>query len=897
MIGRRLGPYEVLAKLGEGGMGEVYRARDTRLNRDVAIKILPDAFASDADRVARFAREAQTLASLNHPHIAQIYGLEQSSTVTALVMELVEGEDLAQRIARGPIPVDEALAIARQLADGLEAAHEKGIIHRDLKPANIKLTPDGTVKVLDFGLAKASEIGEREPGRTGDLANSPTMAAPAMTHAGIILGTAAYMSPEQARGKPVDKRADIWAFGCVLYEMLTGRPPFHGETVTDTLASVVKESADLDRLPADTPIHIQRLIERCLQKDPRMRLRDIGDARLDLDARIPESAPVAATLSRARMMSVGAAGVIIGASVAAASSWALLRQAPAPLPLVTRFTISPPPGERLYASAFDRDIALSADGTRVAFRFGTGGLAIRSIDQLEPQIVPGIFGRQPVFSPDGRWIAFVEQSRELKKVSIAGGPAVSICLMPGVGPRGAAWGPDEIIIFATNDPATGLLSVPAGGGDPKVLTTPKVNKDAALAAGGVTAIGDHLFPSLLPDGRGVVFTVWEGSIEKAQIAVLDLKTGRWKTVLHGGAAAEYVPSGHLVYAGAGTLRAVRFDPDLMDVVGDPVSLSARVSLIESTGAANFAVSPSGTVAYMPDGAARGAQRSLVWVDRQGREEPVGAPPRTYQVARIAPDATRIAVSTLDLERDIWNWDTTRRTLTRLTFGPTQDDRPVWMPEGRHIIFGSSRMSASDLFLRAADGAGIDEPLASSANPKAVTQVTDDGLIAIGVEFRPDTANDIVQWRIAGRGNRPSEPLLATTFQESNPAISRDGRYLAYQSDESGPLEVYVRPYPKVNDGRWQVSTAGGTRPLWSPNGRELFYVAADGSLMVVPVHTSGATFKQGNPEKLIEGKYIMTSGDRQYDISPDGKRFLMIKDADGKATPGASSSCRTSMKS
>jgi len=622
-------------------MGQVYRATDTTLSRQVAIKILPDAFAANPERLARFEREAKMLASLNHPNIAAIYAVDKSGGLHALVMELVEGDDLSQRISRSAIPLDEALPIAKQIAEALEAAHEQGIIHRDLKPANIKVRADGTVKVLDFGLAKAMEP-------TGAMAASnsmsPTITTPAMTQAGIILGTAAYMSPEQARGRTVDKRADIWAFGCVLYEMLTGRPAFSkGTSTADILAAILEREPEWKALPAAVPSTVARLLRRCLEKDPRRRLRDIGDIRLDLDE-ASTAPPVNVTRrapGRAIVRSLVTAAILVALAVIAFAIRSLTRVATVPQPTM-RFTLVPPVDQPFSLSEADRDFVISRDGTRLVYVSGNDGkLMVRAIDRLDAVRLGNVTGaRSPFLSPDGQWVGFFVgvSSTELKKISMTGGPAISLCRGPG-GARGAAWGQDDTIVFSTQ--AGKLLRVPASGGEPTVLSTP----DSARGETG------HIFPSFLPGGQTVLFTVTNvgDPLDNGQIVALDLKTGRRKVLLSGGSQPEYVETGYLVYGVTGALRAVRFNPATLDVMGDPVLVVDHVTTIATTGAGEFSLSASGALVYLPGGVI-GTARSLVWVDRDGREEPVGAPPRMYSYSRISPDGSRVALELRDLPR-------------------------------------------------------------------------------------------------------------------------------------------------------------------------------------------------------------------------------------------------------
>ena len=886
--GTRLGPYEILSALGAGGMGEVYRAHDAKLHRDVAIKTLLPAVANDPDRLARFSREAQLLASLNHPNIGAIYGFEESGGVRALVMELVEGPTLADRVAEGRVPVDEALPLAKQIAEALEAAHEQGIIHRDLKPANIKLRPDGTVKVLDFGLAKALDP---IAASSANATMSPTLSLHA-TQAGLILGTAAYMSPEQARGKIVDKRTDVWAFGVVLFEMLTGARAFPGDDVTDTIVAVVSKEPDWEALPP-VASGVLPLLRRCLKKDPKARMRDIGEARLQIDdlvSGVPEDRTVRSPLTPLTRRRVAAAIAALAgtALIAALVTWTVMRPPPQAPRLPTRFAIVPP---TLGLSGTDRDLALSPDGRHVVYRAagGQGGspLIMRAMDSLDGLSLAGIVGaRAPFFSPDSRWIAFFEGG-QLKKASIAGGPAIALCRFGGL-PRGASWGDDDTIIFATNDPTTGtsgLWQVAARGGAPTILTKP----DAAQREGG------HWFPSVLPENRGVLFTIAApDQLEGARVAVLDLRTGQHTTLIRGASQAEYVETGHLVYAAAGALRAVRFDLATLRVSGDPVTVVEHV-MMTSTGAANYAVSGLGTLVYVPGGVEGppATPRSLVWVDRKGHETPIKATPRAYSAPRVSPDGTRVALEIHDQEHDLWVWDLGRETLTRLTAGSSFNGWPIWTFDSQRIIFASTRAGVLNLYGQAADGSGTVDRLTTSATNQLPTSITPDGTSVVG--YAGDAgARDIVLFSLAssasqprsgppraGAGGSEAVPLIHTPADESNAEVSPDGHYLAYQSIESRQSEIFVRPFPHVDGGRWLVSTAGGTRPAWSRSGRELFYLDGANTLTAVPVQTSAGTFSAGRPVRVFDTTYAYASplATRSYDVSPDGQRFLMIKDS------------------
>jgi serine/threonine protein kinase/Tol biopolymer transport system component len=915
--GTRLGPYEILAPLGAGGMGEVYRARDARLGRDVAIKILPDAFVADAERLARFEREAQVLASLNHPHVAAIYGIEdapstdsaQAGRLRALVLELVEGPTLAEHLvrlkadttgtgavasvvsgfSRAGMPIDEVLAIARQIADALEAAHDQGIIHRDLKPANIKIRPDGTVKVLDFGLAKAFDT--TSAGRPSSVSMSPTLTA--ATQFGVILGTAAYMAPEQARGKTVDKRADIWAFGCVLYEMLTGRRAFGGDEVSDTLAFVITKDIEWDALPPDTPSSIRRLLHRCLEKDPKRRLHDIADARLELDEP-PDTRPTThdqrQTTDDQRSTTtwwrraLPAVAVVVASALTGLAVWTVMRPAPAKPVSVQRYPITLP-ASASYVGEAGGELAVSPDGTRLVYPAVEAGkrlLYLRNLDQLDAQPIRGTDDAyNPFFSPDGEWIGFFtaggSPNGKLKKVAVRGSPPLT--LSDTSFPTGA-WLADDTIVFSR--PAAGgwtLFRMPAAGGVATQLTTPDAEKKESL----------HVWPEVLPGGHDILFTVSPGlSFDEAHIAVLSLGTGKYRTVIEQGYHPRYVSTGHLVYMLSGNLMAVPFDVNRQQTTGPPVPIVEGVRGRSATGEAGFAVSGTGFLIYAPGVTTTGGLRTLVWVDRNGREEPIGVPPRTYSLPRLSPDRTRVAVDIRDQENDIWIWDLARRNLTRLTFDPKLDVSPVWAPDGRRIFFGSQRAGVlPNVYWQAADGTGQAERLVESPNQQIPQAASPDGKRLLLRDANPKTGSDIVMLSI---DDRRVTPLLHTTFAEQNPDISPDGHWIAYESNESGSNQISVRPFPDVAGGGWQVSTGGGTRPVWARSGRELFYVVSAEAvrMMAVPVQ-GGTTFSAGNPHVLFEGRYIATTvnNGRTYDVSADGQRFLMIKDRLNDVTTSA----------
>jgi len=887
--GTRLGPYEIVSALGAGGMGEVYRACDTKLRRDVALKVIPDTFALDADRLARFTREAQVLASLNHPHIAAIYGFEDSGETHALVLELVEGDTLAEKLAQGSrlkaqgLPLDEALGIARQVAEALQAAHETGIIHRDLKPANIKVTPDGVVKVLDFGLAKLMDSAGSGQSAAGSahLSMSPTITSPAlMTGVGLILGTAAYMAPEQAKGREADKRSDIWAFGCVLYEMLTGTRPFDGEDVSDTLASVLKSDPDWSALPSEMPPAIRTLLQSCLIKDRRRRVADISTALFVLEKGASLAPPVgtvsAAPLPRRplwRRVAALTGVVLVVAAVTSAAVWFATRPAP---PSVVRTTITTSGSAALALQGSDRDIAITLDGSRVVYR-GNNQLLVRSLNQLEPTVLSGLGAPRGVFiSPDGQWVGFFD-GPAMKKVAITGGPPVTVSAIQG-NPRGATWSADGTIIFATDTGPTGLQRVSAAGGDPTVLTKPDRARGEA----------DHLWPEFLPGGDAVLFTITpaNGAIENAQVAVLDLRTGTSKVLIRGGSHAHYVPTGHLVYGVAGTLRAVAFDLGRLEVAGTPAPVLEGV-VTTAQGAADVAVAANGSLVYVPGVAGGGGRQTIVSVDRQGRASPLpGLPLDLYRDVRVSPDGARLALAT---QADVWTYDFVRATLSRLTTDPAPDRSPLWTPDGQRIIFKSTRAGYPELFWRPADGTGSDERLLARA--KDLVDLVPhswsaDGKQLLFTEVPPNIQCAIEQLTI----ERPSDVkvLVKSEFCNSFAAVSPDGRWMAYQSNVSGRNEIYVERYPELGN-RQQISTGGGRIPLWSRSGRELFFTSLDSRQMfAVPVQ-SGTTLVAGRPQVLFEyAMQVPAGGARPYDIAPDG-RFFIIRSGQADAV-GATAS-------
>jgi serine/threonine-protein kinase len=704
-----------------------------------------------------------------------------------------------------------------------------------------------------------------------------------MTEAGIILGTAAYMAPEQARGKAIDKRADIWAFGCVLFEMLTARRVFEGDDISSTLAAVLKSDPEWSALPSAAPASLRRLLIRCFQKDPKKRLRDIGEARFAIDEMLNGVAIEAAPLVPVRgaswwpRLGIPLATLLVGSVVTGVAVW-LAARSPGTRPRVSRYVITAPLIEALSSDdATHRDVAITPDGSRIIYVGANGTtLFVRPLDRLEATpLAHGGSLRDPFVSPDGQWVGFIDGLLTLKKVAVTGGPAVLVARLD-MAARGATWAADGTIIFATNSTTTGLRRVSASGDEPTLLTRP----DRARGEAG------HVWPELLPGGQAVLYTVLSatGGLDAASIAVLELRTGRSTILLRGGSHAQYATSGHLVYGAAGGLRAVAFDITHLTVPGTTTLVLPEV-LTTSTGAVDAMLARDGTLVYVAGDAARVAARTLVWVDRQGHEAPIGTPPRDYYQPRVSPDGTRIAVMVLGQNADIWVWDAAQTTLTPITTDPARDDGPLWMEDSRRVIFGSDRAGAYNLFSQAADGTGAADLLTKSPNPQFPTGVSPDGTRVVFTETFPKTGEDVMVLQLDG--TRHALPLVQTPFDERNGIVSSHRGWLAYEANDSGVFQIYVRPFPEVNSARWQVSTNGGTQPLWAPGGEELFYVAPDGALMRVAV-AKGPTWKAGTPTKMLEGRYVVSTAVayRNYDVSADGQRFLMVK-ASGGAAPDA----------
>ena len=868
-IGTRLGSYEVLSPLGAGGMGEVFRARDTTLEREVAIKVLPDAFAADGERIARFEREARVLASLTHANIAAIYGLERTGGVTFLVLEMVPGETLADRLALGPVDQDAAWSVARQIAEALDAAHQKGIVHRDLKPANIKITTEGVVKVLDFGLAKAIEGGEETRIQSNSL--SPTITTPAMTGVGVILGTAAYMAPEQARGKSVDKRADIWAFGCVLYELLTGVRTFVADEVSDTLALVLTKEPDWTRLPASTPRSIRTLLRRCLEKDRTRRLADIADARLEIDdARSGAGSEPAASLAPRAIVPAILPWAVAGAALVAAATvvlmWAPWNSKPSLLP--QRLTVDV--GARVSLATDPATAAvLSPDGTMLAFAAESAGggrmLYVRRLDQLRAVPLAGTedaFG--PFFSPDGEWLAFFA-SGKLKKVQVNGGSTVTLADAPSG--RGGAWAEDGTIVFVPDIvPLTPLFRMPSTGG--------RAEPVAAMTDGELT----HRWPQVLPGGRAVLYTAHNDvrDYDEANLAIQPLPNGARRIIVKRGYQGRYLPSGHIVFVRDGTLFAARFDLDRLEVAGDAVPVIEQLATLSRSGGAQFSVSEAGTIAYVPG---EGGERlPMHWMDREGKTTVFRATSTPWNTPNFSPDGSMLAFDITDDrgQDDIWTYDWKRDTVTRRTFEATNERGAIWTPDGRRLTFSSGRPGDFGLYWRRADGTGDTQRLTQSKDSQSAGSWHPSGRLLAFTETRGPTRSDLMLLQVDGdeaSGWKPRAPtgLLQTSETEALPAFSPDGRWLAYMSTQSGRQEIWVRSFPG-SGGTWQVTTEGGTEPVWSRTRKELFY-RNGARVMVATYATDGDSFRveQSRQVGLIRNR------PRQpvYALHPDGERLVV----------------------
>ncbi|MEQ1760969.1 MAG: protein kinase [Vicinamibacterales bacterium] len=883
--GTRLGPYEVLTQIGVGGMGEVYRATDTKLKRQVAIKVLPASVAGDAERLARFQREAEVLAALNHPNIAAIHGLEESDGIKALVMELVEGPTLADRIAHGAIPIDEALPIAKQIAEALEAAHEQGIIHRDLKPANIKVRADGTVKVLDFGLAKAVAGAAPEGAayvhedgvRRADLqvrhpaSQAPTITTPAMmTGAGMILGTAAYMSPEQARGKAVDKRADIWAFGAVLFEMLSGTRPFDGEDVAETLGAVIHKEPVWSRLPATTPVSVRAVLQRCLQKEPRQRLRDIGDVRLALEGAFETAASlVTTTTSRWRGQLPWMAALSVAAALVAALAVPALRYVRQMLPPEMRVEITTPPTD------VPLQFALSPDGRFLVFVApgeGSPRLWLRPLDQTEVRPLAGTEGASnPFWSPDSRSIGFFAAGK-LLRLDLTGGAPQALAIATAASSNGS-WGADGTILFA-RQLAGPLSRVAAAGGEPSVLT----QLDPPRVMG-------HRAPQFLPDGRHFLFYAL-GTPEAAGLYLGSLDGGVPTRLTAADSGGAFLPPDQVVFVRQGTLVARRLDLASATLVGDPVLLADRVG-VDANARGGFAVSGAGAVAYRAGG---GASRQLTWFDRPGTAVGTAGEPdaNDLRFPEISPDGRRVAMTrTVQGNADVWLLDLVRGGMARLTFDAARDVDPVWSPDGTRVAFSSNRTGTFDLYMKPSNGSGTEERLVNSPNTKQPQDWSPDGRWLVYYEVHPTSGRDLWVLDMAAT-DHAARVVANTSSEEVLAAFSPDGRWVAYQTNESGRFEVVVQPFPDTGS-KWQVSTGGGVAPRWRADGQEIYFLAPDATLMAVSTTAAGGSFEAGTPAALFPTRIVdggtVANNRPQYAVARDGRFLINQPVGDATASP------------
>jgi eukaryotic-like serine/threonine-protein kinase len=824
--GTRLGPHEILSAIGAGGMGEVYRARDSRLNRTVAIKVLPTHLADKPDLRERFEREARTIASLNHPHICTLHDIGQQGGIDYLVMEYLEGETLAQRLNKGSLPLEQVFQYAIEIADALDKAHRKGVTHRDLKPGNIMLTKTGT-KLLDFGLAKLKQ--EVAPANV-QLSELPTANDPLTAH-GTIVGTLQYMAPEQLEGKEVDARTDIFAFGAVVYEMATGKRAFDGKSQASLIAKILEiDPPPISSLQPMTPPALDRVVKKCLAKEPEKRWQAASDLCDELKW-------------------------IAEGGLQAASAPSLPRP-------VSRLSVTLPPGQQLAGLFNGPAVAISLDGTLLAYvarQGSTQQIYLRAMDSLEARPIPGTEGAvSPFFSPDGQWLGFFAGNK-LKKVYVSGGAALS--LGDATIPLGASWGSRGMIAF-TPIPAGPLQEVSDAGGARRPVTR--------LGKGEST----HRWPEFLPGGDAVLFSAGTTATNwtNAQVAVQSLGSGERGNLFHGATQPRYAPSGHLIYAQGGNLMAVPFDPQRLTAAGAAVPVVEGVLQSTFSGATQYSVSATGSLVYVSGGLQSAPQSRLVWVSRNGTEQPLPAPAHAYVAPRLSPDGLRIAVGILDQESQTWLYDLSRETLTRFTFEGNANLYPVWTPDGKRIAFQSSKEGPLTMFWQLADGGGGLERLTTSRYLQGPHSWSPDGQLLAFIEVNPTTGIDI--W-VLQLSDRKAQPFLRTRFNETAPRFSPDGRWLAYVSDESGRFEIYVQPYPGPG-GKWQISTEGGGEPVWNRNGQELFYRSGD-NMMAVEIATQPG-FAAGTPRMLFEGRYepppVPTSN---YDVSPDGQSFLMLK--------------------
>ena len=866
--GTRLGPYEVLTPLGAGGMGEVYRARDTRLDRIVAIKILPSHLSDNSTLRQRFEQEAKAISRLNHPHICILHDVGHQDGTDFLVMEYLEGETLAKLVEKGPLPLAQVLKYGVEIADALDKAHRQGIVHRDLKPGNIMLTKSGA-KLLDFGLAKTAV-----PLTTGATLTAAATRTTPVTQQGMIVGTFQYMSPEQIEGKDLDGRSDIFSFGAVLYEMVTGQRAFQGKSQLSVASAILeKEPVPISTIQPLTPPALAHAIRCCLAKDPEDRWQTARDLLLELkwiaeDGSQAAFAPFGAVKSIGPRWRGALSWGVVSLLLAAVTGFAIWNLKPSPPRPVSRSVITLPPGQKL-AGLDQPAVALSPDGTQLAYvatQGGTQQLYVRAMDSLDATPIPGTEGAvNPFFSPDGQWLGFFA-GKKLKKVSVSGG--VALTLGEASGPRGASWDSQGMIAFAPTGVSL-LQKVPDAGGTPQPLS--RFEKGEA----------SHRWPEFLPDGKALLFDAMTSTFNwtKAQLVVESVGTGERQNLIQGGWQPRYASSGHLIYAQRGGLMAAPFDLQRLALTGTAVPVVEGVRQSTTTGAVQYSFSATGSLAYVP-GAVQSAQLKLVWVTRNGTEQPVAAPARGYVFPRLSPDGRRIAVGIIDQETQVWLYDLSRETLTRFTFEGNVNLSALWTPDGRRITFQSDKEGPQNVYWQRADGSGGLERLTTSDYTSVPSSCSPDGQLLAFVQIDPATGFDIWVLRLT---DRKAQPFLRTPYNETSPRFSPDGRWLAYISNESGRHEVYVQPYPGPG-GKWQISTEGGTEPAWNPSGRELFYRSGD-RMMAVNVSTR-PSFTVGKPHVLFSGPYEPTPATfSNYDVSPDGQRFLMLKPSETEQAP------------